>query len=71
MRNGLFYLNNTGSRWVIFVDGKKIKHTWMTKSGNIVIRTPVYFEAFGNFGSACINYKGKRISVLNESILED
>lgn len=71
MRNGVFYLNNSGSRWVVLVNGKKEKRTFKTKSGKDVERTIIYYESFGNFGSACISYKGKKISVLMDSILED
>lgn len=71
MRNGVFYLNNSGSRWVVLVNGKKEKRTFKTKSGKDVERTIIYYESFGNFGSACISYKGKKINVLMDSILED
>jgi hypothetical protein len=61
MRNGTFYLNN----------GKKDQRTWITKSGKEVTRTVIYYESFGNFGSCVISYKGKKISVLADSVLED
>ncbi len=71
MRNGTYYLNNTGSRWVTFENGNKVKHTWKTENGKEITRTCLYFESFGNFGSACISYKGKKINVLMDTILKD
>jgi hypothetical protein len=71
MRNGTYYLNNLGSRWVVYENGKKPKHTFETKSGNKVTRTAIFYESFGNFGSACISYKGKKRMVLLDTILED
>ena len=70
-RNGLYYLNSSGSRWVIFENGKKPKHNFETKSGKKITRTAIFYESFGNFGSIKISYKGKLISVLADSILED
>ena len=70
------YLNNTGSRWVTlftskeFGPDKKIRE-WLTKSGNRVVRTVQYWESFGNFAVACISYKGKRIKVFPDTVLED
>ena len=71
MRNGTFYLNNSGSRWINFTNGKKDKRTWQTKNGNTIERTVIYYESFGNFGSCLISYKGKKINVLADTILED
>lgn len=72
MRQGCYYLNNSGSKWVILdADGRREKRTWETRSGAKVERRVIYYESFGNFGSAVISYKGKRISVLMDTILED
>ncbi len=71
MRNGTFYLNNTGHRWVNYDNGVKDKITLMTKSGKQVTRTAIYWQSFGNFATACISYKGKKISVFPDSTLED
>lgn len=68
---GTFYLNNSGSRWVIYQDGKKPLHIFTTKSGKLVTRTAIFYESFGNFASLQISYKGKKINVLPETILED
>jgi hypothetical protein len=69
--NGYYYLNNSGSRWVIFENGKKRKITLSTKLGKEVVRTAIYFQSFGNFASVLISYKGKKINVLMDTILED
>jgi len=71
MRNGTYYLNNSGSRWVVYEDGKKSTITLKTKSGNSITRTVIYYFSFGNFGAAVISYKGKKIRVLTDTILED
>jgi len=71
MRNGTYYLNNSGSRCVHYVDGKKSTHTFMTKSGKEITRTLIEQYSFGNFGGAIISYKGKKIRVLFDTVLED
>ena len=71
MRNGTFYLNNSGSRLVHYDNGKKSTHTFETKTGKKVTRTLIEQFSFGNFGGAIISYKGKKIRVLFDTILED
>jgi S-adenosylmethionine hydrolase len=71
MRSGTYYLNNYGSRWVHLENGKKTTITLETKSGKSITRTVIYYEAFGNWATALISYKGKKISVFSDTILED
>jgi hypothetical protein len=71
MRNGLYYLNNSGHRWVVFENGNKSKITLKTNSGKEITRNVIFYESFGNFASACISYKGKKIKVLPDQILPD
>lgn len=71
MRTGTYYLNNTGHRWVNLTNGKRDKRTWTTESGQLVTRTVIFYESFGNFAVCHISYKGKRISVFPDSILKD
>jgi len=71
MRTGTFYLNNYGSRWICLDNGKKSTITLETKSGKSITRTVIYYESFGNFATALISYKGKKISVFSDTILED
>lgn len=71
MRNGTFYLNNSGHKWVNFTNGKKDKIVLKTRSGQLITRTVIYYESFGNFGTARISYKGKKISVFQDTLLED
>lgn len=66
MRNGTFYLNQNGSKWVNYNNGKKEK-IFAYINGELIERTPIYFESFGNFASVTISYKGKKISILNFS----
>ena len=71
MRNGTYYLNNSGHRWVCFKNGKKPKHTFKTASGASVERTAIYYESFGNFAVVCISWKGKKVKVFADQILQD
>lgn len=65
MKTGTYYLNNSGSRWVTYnQDGKKDQIIIITPEGNKERRTVIFYESFGNFASATISYKGKRMSVL-------
>jgi hypothetical protein len=70
MRNGTFYLNNRGSRWVVLENGKKPKHEFTTESGEKVKRTAIFYEMFGNFATMQISWKGKKISVFADTILK-
>ena len=69
---GCWYLNNRGDRWIV-VDpfGRREKRTWVTKSGKVIDRRVIYYFSFGNFGGALISYKGKKIRVLADTILDD
>ena len=71
MRTGTYYLNNSGSRWVCFENGVKAKHTFVTKSGKTVVRTASEYRAYGNHATVVISYKGKRLEVFLDAILED
>ncbi len=68
--NGLFYLNNTGHRWVIYENGKKKAHEFLTNTGKKVMRTAIFYESFGNFATVQISWKGKKISVFLDTILK-
>ena len=71
MLNGTYYLNNTGHRWVTYTNGVKDKIQLNTKTGKTIIRSVNYWESFGNFATANISYKGKRINVFPDASLED
>lgn len=71
MRTGTYYLNNHGSKWIHLTNGQKDKISLQTATGKTITRTVIYYESFGNFGSCLISYKGKKISVLADSILPD
>ncbi len=68
-----YYLNNTGHRWVNIESesGRREMRNFKTTSGKTVQRRVIFYEAFGNFAVACISYKGKRIKVLLDQVLED
>jgi hypothetical protein len=60
MMNGTYYLNQKGTRWVVFNRGEKEKCLIRTDRG-YETRTILFYEQFGNFATACISYKGKKI----------
>ena len=67
-----YYLNNTGSRWVLLDRfGNKDKITLTTQSGKLVTRTCQFYEQFGNYATIQITYKGKRRMVFADTVLED
>jgi len=67
------YLNNSGSRWRNYYecDGKPEVVELETKLGKTIIRVVNYWSSFGNFATANISYKGKKIDVFPDSLLED
>lgn len=66
------YLNSSGSRWVHFMsDGSKEQLTFTTKSGKKVVRTAQWYESFGDFATVRITYKGKKLDVFTDTVLED
>jgi hypothetical protein len=71
MLPGTYYLNNTGHKWVNYTNGKKDTISLQTTTGKIITRTVIYYESFGNFATALISYKGKKISVFPDSVLKD
>lgn len=71
MRNGTYYLNNSGHRWVVYENGKKPIHEFITDKGNKVKRTAIFYSSFGNFATIRISWKGKKIDVFPDSILQE
>ena len=55
MNNNIFYLNNSGSRWVVL---PKPKVPVILPDGKKAYRTAICYEAFGNFATVQISYKG-------------
>jgi hypothetical protein len=67
MRTGTYYLNNSGSRLVRYVNGKKCGVLLYHGSEDYCkIRTPLYEYSFGNFSGYAFRYKGKVIKCLPE-----
>ncbi len=58
MRNGTYYLNNNGSRWVTFDNGQKTKVNVLI-NGKTKKRTILYIESFGNFAYIHVKIKSK------------
>ena len=65
MRTGTYYLNNRGSRWVIL---PKRKYKCRLPNGDIIERTGLMYESFGNWGSVQISYKGVKAFYLLDKI---
>ena len=55
MRTGTYYLNNSGSRWVVL---PKEKLKVILPDGTESSRTAICYESFGNFATVQISYKG-------------
>jgi hypothetical protein len=71
-RTGIYYLNNTGSRWIVLDEnGNKPMHTFTAKAGNTVTRTAQRYEQWGNFTLVIISYKGKQRKVFSDEVLGD
>lgn len=65
-----YYLSN--NRWVTYDKyGIKQRVKLVTVSGKLVERTVIFWQSFGNYATACISYKGKKINVFTSTILED
>lgn len=64
-RQGCFYLNNKGSRWVIL---PRIKYyIKLFPTNEIIQRKAKYFYSFGNFSGIAFSYNGKTETSLNYS----
>ena len=60
--NNVYYLNNTGSRWI---DKTPDAMRFLLIDGDIKkIRKCDFYESFGNFASINFRYNGKRYSRL-------
>ena len=57
MKQGLYYLNNSGSRWIIYP--KESVLVIDAKERYCKMRTIEHYEAAGNFAVGCLRYKGK------------
>lgn len=69
--NGVYYLNNRGTRWTHLVNGKKDKIKLLTDSGKEVTRTVQFYSSFGNHATARISWMGKRIDVFPDTVLKE
>lgn len=59
MKNGLYYLNDHGSRWVVYQNVKKEK-VLVVHENQILERIAIEYKSFGNFTSVVYYYKGKK-----------
>lgn len=62
-RDGLYYLNNTGTRWVIIENGRNARRTFKVKFGGTVTRAVKHFDQAGNFVTCNVWWRGRRINV--------
>lgn len=67
MRNGTYYLNNSGSRWVHYDNGKKERIKVLMPCGTIIERTALFYESFGNFATVCLSINGKKSTYFIET----
>jgi len=64
-----YYLNNSGSRWVIRPN--EVYFVKRFHSNEIIQRKPKYFYSFGNFVGMAYNYKRKIETSLNFSLTKE
>ncbi len=69
-KDGIYYLNNSGSRWVIYRNGEKEK-ILVEHDGKEIKRTAIEYQQFGNYACAVYYYKGIRCNTLNYKILDE
>ncbi len=55
MHSSLYYLNNSGSRWVLI---PKPKVKIILPNSSIAYRTALCYESFGNYATVQLCYKG-------------
>lgn len=60
MRADTYYLNNSGSKFVVYPKEKVL--VFHGAEGYCKIRTIEYYKMFGNGSVACLKYNGKMIS---------
>jgi hypothetical protein len=71
----IYYLNNSGSRWVVMdrrTEEKQkvsINHKNPDGTRERITRTAIEFRAFGNFASVLYSYKGKKETTLDYELL--
>lgn len=67
MRNGTYYLNNSGSKCIHLVNGKQPKILlYHGETGYCKMRTPLYQYSFGNYSGYAFKYNGKIIKCFPE-----
>lgn len=64
LRNGTYYLNNSGNRWVAYENGEKPQFYVKDEAGEFHLRTTVFFESWGNFACNYFYWKGFRVCAL-------
>ena len=65
-----YYLNNSGSRWIVVDDkGRREQLEFTTDKGYRIKRRVVRYEQFGNYAIAVISWRGKLIRVFSDSKL--
>jgi len=67
MRNGIYYLNKSGSRWIALVNGKREKIAMQLDNSKTIVRTVNYYSC--SYGIANISYGGKKIDVFLDEVL--
>jgi hypothetical protein len=64
MRQGMYYLNNSGHSWVTYPKEKIL--VFHGTAGYCKMRTIHHYESFGNFAVVCFPYQGKMVKVFAE-----
>ena len=65
-----YYLNNSGSRWVLRNNQNKNISVSIEIDNKIYVRKAKYFYSFGNFAGVAVSFKGKIYKTLEFKLLE-
>ncbi len=68
---GMFYLNNSGSRWAIFPKKENQTFLLVHPDGKRQVRVADFYEAFGNFAVTHFRVKGKRYCGFPRDIVDE
>jgi hypothetical protein len=65
------YLNNSGSRWVMYDKRHRKVQIMFDYQGDVFTRTSLYFKQWGNFTFALVSLKGHKVKISEFMLIED
>lgn len=61
-----FYLDKSGHKWINFINGVREKITFYPSFEDEPVSRVATYEAIGNFAVAWVNYKGKKVCLMDD-----